>query len=106
MLLNVPRAGKKELFAAILSGAIGNGHTKPEPEPEPEVIDETFDLTDFANTVKSAARKCETGQFGGYKVFINHVWNLLRDEPRFAPSASPGSRRRLVRSEPRELADA
>jgi hypothetical protein len=96
VLLNVPSASKNELFAAILSGAFSSGHTEPEPEPEPAVIDEPFDLEMFANTVKSAARTCPTGRFGGYKVFINHVWNQLRDEPRFSPLGLDGFKAKLV----------
>lgn len=89
VLLKVTRTGMNELCAAVLGGRIDSKETEP-------VIDEAFDLTDFANTVKSAARMCSTGRFGGYKVFINHVWNQLRDEPRFAPLGLNGFKQQLV----------
>lgn len=91
--LSVPRAGKNELYAAVLSGALGSERAEPEPEP---VIDEPFDLEMFANTVKSAARTCPSGRFAGYKVFINHVWNQLRDEPRFFALGLDGFKAKLV----------
>jgi hypothetical protein len=53
-----------------------------EPETEPEPVAE-FDLPTFAETVKAAARDCPTGRFGDNKVFINHVWRHLQNEPGF-----------------------
>jgi hypothetical protein len=55
---------------------------QPEPEPEPEHV-EKFDLPTFAETVKAAARDCPAGRFGDNKVFINHVWRHLQNEPGF-----------------------
>jgi hypothetical protein len=86
VLLNATRLRLDELRGAVLGGRIAL-------DP---VIDEPFDLEAFANTVKAVARKCETGRFGGYKVFINHVWNQLRDEPRFAPLGLDGFKQKLV----------
>jgi hypothetical protein len=42
-----------------------------------------FDLKEFADTVKAAARHCPSGRFGDRTVFINHVWHSLKNEPRF-----------------------
>jgi hypothetical protein len=50
--------------------------------PEPEHV-EKFDLPAFAETVKAAARDCPGGRFGDNKVFINHVWRHLQNEPGF-----------------------
>ena len=62
----------------------------------PELVPELFDLEMFANTVKSAARRCPTGQFGDGKVFISHVWNQLRNESQFAPLGIDGFKQKLV----------
>ncbi len=58
--------------------------------------DEPFDLEAFAATVRSVARDCPTGRFGGNKVFISHVWQQLRDEPRFAALGHDGFKAKLV----------
>jgi hypothetical protein len=63
----------------------GTAQTAPavaEPETEPEHV-ERFDLPTFARTVQAAARTCPTGRFGDNKVFINHVWRQLQNEPGF-----------------------
>jgi hypothetical protein len=83
--LNVTQLSTEKLFAVVLGGGIATDDG-----------DEPFDLEMFANTVKSVARTCPTGRFGGYKVFINHVWNQLRDEPRFAPLGLDGFKQKLV----------
>lgn len=89
--LNVTRVRAEDLYAAVLDGRLE------------EEIDETFDLTDFANTVKSAARKCPTGRFGDNKVFISHVWDQLRDEPRFTPLGLGGFKAKLVEANRADL---
>lgn len=76
----------------VLSGVFGsldmeprNGEilaSHPILDPEPVYV-ESFDLAVFANTVKTAARECQTGRFGSHKVFINHVWNALKNEAMF-----------------------
>lgn len=91
--LNVTSLKAEKLRAAILSGGLSTTQTEPEPEPAGE---EPFDLEMFANTVKAAARDCPTGRFGGYKVFINHVWNQLRAEPLFARLGFDGFKQKLV----------
>lgn len=62
------------------NGEISTSHPIVDSEP---VYVESFDLAVFANTVRAAARECRTGRFGDRKVFINHVWNLLKDEAVF-----------------------
>jgi hypothetical protein len=61
-----------------------SGAARPaaEPETEPEHV-ERFDLPTFARTVQAAARNSPAGRFGDNKVFINHVWRQLRNEPSF-----------------------
>lgn len=88
--LNAKSGRKEHLCAAVLAG------TRPKPvEPEP-AGEEPFDLEAFANTVKAVARTCPTGRFGGYKVFISHVWEQLRDEPRFRPLGPDGFKAELI----------
>jgi len=64
----------------------GTAHPAPprtrQPEPEPEHV-EKLDLPAFARTVQAAARTTRTGRFGDNKVFINHVWRHLQNEPGF-----------------------
>jgi hypothetical protein len=55
-----------------------------------------FDLPSFAATVQAAARHCPTGRFGDNKVFINHVWHGLRQEPGFPDLGLPAFKARLV----------
>jgi hypothetical protein len=57
---------------------------------------EEFDLAAFARTVQAAARDCPTGRFGDNKVFINHVWRRLSEEPRFAGMNLNEFKRRLT----------
>lgn len=92
VLLDARTGGKAGLVAAALRGW---ADADPEPAAEDEA-DELFDLEDFANTVRSAARDCPTGRFGDHKVFISHVWRSLADEPRFARLGADGFKRRLV----------
>ncbi|MBN9521337.1 hypothetical protein J0H58_22920 [bacterium] len=73
------------------------GHSDPAPvAPTAGDADEPFDLEAFAATVRSVARDCPTGRFGGNKVFISHVWRQLRDEPRFAALGADGFKAKLV----------
>lgn len=53
-------------------------------------------LKDFAAITLQAARACPTGRFGDYKVFINHVWERLKAEPRFAPLGLSGFKEKLL----------
>ncbi len=69
----------------------------------PVAADETFDLTDFANTVLSVARTSPTGRFGTNKVFISHVWRQLRDEPRFKRLGTDGFKAKLVEANRADL---
>jgi hypothetical protein len=51
----------------------------------------------------SEARKSSTGRFGEDKVFINHVWQHLREEPRFKELGSEGFKQKLVEANQRRL---
>lgn len=94
--LDVAKLSADALHAAVLRGALGGAAAcEPEPVPAP-VAEEPFDLEAFAHTVNAVARRCPTGRFGGYKVFISHVWEQLRDEPRFAPLGLAGFKAKLV----------
>jgi hypothetical protein len=39
---------------------------------------------ELADRIKAAARACPTGRYGDNKVFIAHVWRMLRSDPDFA----------------------
>jgi hypothetical protein len=90
VLLDAPKAGMEGLRAVAL---VGLANTAP---PRPVANLEAFDLESFANTVKSVARTSPTGRFGDNKVFINHVWRQVEDEPRFAPLGLAGFKEKLV----------
>jgi hypothetical protein len=54
----------------------------PEP-PRDEARETHLDPATFAATVQAAARSSPTGRWGDNKVFINHVWRQLQQEPNF-----------------------
>ncbi|MBX9584554.1 MAG: hypothetical protein K2X87_29990 [Gemmataceae bacterium] len=97
VLLDARQGGANGLRAVALSGwADGESVADRLPESEPADAAEPFDLEAFAETVKSAARTCPTGRFGDNKVFISHVWQQLKDEPRFAPLGLAWFKQKLV----------
>jgi hypothetical protein len=102
VLLDAKRGGIDGLRGVALAGWQG-----PESDEAsgPDSAGEagSFDLEAFAAAVKAAARTSPTGRFGGYKVFISHVWNRLRGEPRFAPLGLPGFKDKLVEANRRRL---
>lgn len=55
-----------------------------------------LDLKDFATVALQAARACPTGRFGDYKVFINHVWERLKTDLRFASMGLSGFKEKLL----------
>lgn len=94
VLLNTSRVEKRALESTVLAGwADGEPDDAPITEPAAE---EPFDLEMFANTVRSVARTCPTGWFGGNKVFISHVWDQLKGDRPFAALGLGGFKRKLV----------
>jgi hypothetical protein len=89
VLLGAKAGGIRGLRAVVLaswadSEASPTTSTTPSGErPRDEAAPAELDLPAFARTVKAAARDCPTGRFGDNKVFINHLWRHLRDEPSF-----------------------
>jgi hypothetical protein len=97
--LGATRGGLQGLRDALLLRWLdsSNGTTRTEPsatnqpaaeprrlEPPREEPREThLDLETFAATVQAAARSSQTGRWGDNKVFINHVWRQLQQEPNF-----------------------
>ncbi len=67
----------------------------PDNRPDLGAADR-FDLAAFAKTVKSAARHCPTGRFGKNKVFINHLWKYLRNEPGLPKLDLPAFKNKLL----------
>src|SRR5205823_3165908 len=43
-----------------------------------------LEMAALAERVKAAARACPTGRYGDNKVFIAHVWRMLRSDADFA----------------------
>jgi len=100
-LLAPKTSGKFDVKALALAGW-ADGGSAPAASPT-VVVDEAFDLADFAATVRSEARRCPTGRFGDNKVFISHVWRRLRDEPRFRPLGLDGFKAKLVEANRADL---
>jgi hypothetical protein len=88
--LGATRGGTQGLRDVILlrwlessNGTSPRATTAPEPRlPEPP-REEHLDPATFAATVRAAARSSPTGRWGDDKVFINHVWRQLQQEPNF-----------------------
>lgn len=99
-LLAPKASGRFNPKAAALAGWADAQTAAALPTP---VVDETFDLTDFAATVRSVARRCPTGRFGDDLVFISHVWRQLRDEPRFHRLGLDGFKAKLVEANRADL---
>jgi hypothetical protein len=83
--------------------------TQPAPEPrrlEPprdEPRELHLDPATFAATVQAAARSSPTGRWGDNKVFINHVWRQLREEPNFPRLDLAAFKERLAEANQRGL---
>jgi hypothetical protein len=75
--------GTPQLLAPVLPTLPPDLETRP-AEPSPlEVRELHLDPATFAATVLAAARTCPTGHWGDNKIFINHVWWQLQQEPNF-----------------------
>jgi hypothetical protein len=118
------RDDPKELRDAVVrdwidreSGPIPSGGAEARPVP---VLDQSgaggvqgegpssppaFDLPAFARRVQAAARGCTTGRFGDHKVFIVHVWRMLRSEPDFAGMDFPTFKAHLAEANNARLLD-
>lgn len=91
VLLNSPRGG----IAGLREVALRDLVTPPSVAGCSEA-DESFDLPGFVTAVRAAAKASPTGRFGENKVFINHVWNQLRVEPRYARLELPRFKDKLL----------
>jgi hypothetical protein len=83
------------------SGALPEG--EPSCPPRTPSTPEEFDLAAFAGTVLAVARHCPTGRFGDNKVFINHVWRRLTEEPPFADLGLDAFKQKLVEANRADL---
>lgn len=101
-LLAPTASGRFNVKAVALTGW-ADGGSAPAPPPPVPAVDETFDLADFAATVRSEARRCPTGRFGDNKVFISHVWRQLKDESRFRRLGLDGFKAKLVEANRADL---
>ncbi|HEX5269366.1 MAG TPA: hypothetical protein VFW33_02710 [Gemmataceae bacterium] len=92
---NAGKRGVESLRDAILARwADGKQDAPTVPPPEPRAAE--FDPPAFARTVLRVAADCPTGRFGDNKVFINHVWQRLRQEPGLPALDLPAFKARLV----------
>lgn len=95
--LGARQAGKDELRLSALRHWVDGeaGATASEPR-EPLPLAPADDLEAFARRVVEAARSSLTGRFGANKVFVAHVWRVLRDEPAIAAPGFDGFKKRLA----------
>jgi hypothetical protein len=119
--LGVTRAGLEGLRHAILMHWLENANgaqqpltsptpvnsTVPEPRPvEPPPLEPRelhLDPAIFAATVQAASRSCPTGHWGDNKIFINHVWRQLQQEPNFPQLELAAFKERLNEANQRGL---
>jgi hypothetical protein len=98
VLLGARGRGVDGLHHAILTGwADGRPLAQGAPLPG-STKDGDFDLPAFASTVVAAARSCPTGWFGDNKVFINHLWRHISQEPGLPPLRLAQFKECLVRA--------
>jgi hypothetical protein len=99
VLLDAPRPGMEGLRAIALAGLV-NAETEAEPSvvtPESEPLEQKeYDLKEFADTVLALARQSPTGRWGDNKVFINHVWRQMQEEPQFPPLSLSAFKEKLI----------
>ena len=102
--LRARRDDTKELRDEVLrhwvDRSLGIPESRAEPPPAPP-----FDLNHFADRVVTAARACPTGRHGDSKVFIVHVWRMLRDDPEFRGTDFPTFKQRLAEANNARLLD-
>jgi hypothetical protein len=88
------------LRAAVLREWLDSDKARRETQPaEPDKRAPEpggFDLPTFTETVRAAARHSSDGRFGDNKVFINHLWRRLQNEPNFPRLDLPEFKRRLA----------
>jgi hypothetical protein len=77
--------------------------TKPAEVPVAEARQYHLDPATFAATVQAAARTATSGRWGDNKVFINHVWRQLQQEPNFPQLSLNDFKDRLVEANQRGL---
>ena len=98
--LGARRSDKDELRLAALrrwiDGASATPTPAPTPAPAPPPAPSPFDLDAFARRVIAAARSSPTGRFGDDKVFVEHVFRILRVDPTFAAMGLDGFKQRLA----------
>jgi len=101
-LLNAPSEKAARLLPSSRAAAQPKTLTFPEqstPETEPPLLD----LADFARQVRETAESLENGRFGDRKVFINHIWNKMKDNPMCRSLDMPQFKRHLAEANNREL---
>jgi hypothetical protein len=119
--LEATRAGLPGLRHAILlrwlDSATGTSQPLASPSPtrppeletrpvEPASLEPRelhLDPATFAATVQATARTCPTGHWGDNKVFINHVWRQLQQEPNFPQLELAAFKGRLIEANQRGL---
>ncbi len=100
--LGIGRDDPRELRAAVVRRWIDQENTQAEASSARQQAVHSgstvppLDLPAFAQHVKTAARECITGRFGGNKVFIAHVWKAVQNDPAFQAMGQAAFKERLA----------
>jgi hypothetical protein len=111
--LGARRDDSKELRDAVMRGWVdrdleihsGRGGAQVPSAAPVTAPHAELDLAAFAAHVKAAASTCATGQYGGNKVFIAHVWAALRSNPLFQNMSLSAFKDRLAEANNARLLD-
>jgi hypothetical protein len=98
------QSARNELRFAALRRWIDEVTATPVPVPA-FVPPPHSDLDAFARRVIAAARASRSGRFGEDKVFVSHVFQVLRADPQFAAMGLDGFKRRLADANNARLLD-
>ncbi|MEO6808795.1 MAG: hypothetical protein ABI353_06755 [Isosphaeraceae bacterium] len=106
------KSGNDELLLAAIRQWIDGVSAEPElhhvahhAEPGPARDVAPLDLNSFATRVVEAARSSPTGRFGDNKVFVVHVWNMVKQDPEFSSMDLDGFKQRLAEANNARLLD-
>jgi len=96
--LGDPEASAKTFRDRIIGRWVDQSLDVPKVAAAPAAVASftTLYLDAFAQRVRAAAERCQTGRYGGNKVFIVHVWRTLQTDPVFKDGDFKAFKERLT----------